>query len=130
MERIPLVVADDHVQVRAQVLNRLQREADLQVVGVAENSRAAVAVTLEHHPRLLLIDPMMSDGMGLDAIRHIRSQAPDTAIVVLTAFADTAQRIELLRLGVRHILNKGIESRKLVTLLKQAGGLDSPNGSG
>lgn len=128
MERIPIVLADDHPQVRAQILNRLQREADLNIVGVAESSRGAIACATAQHPRIMLIDPMMSDGLGLDAIRHIRTELPQIVIVVLTAFTDTAQKIELHKLGVQHILNKGIESYKLVRVLHDAGTIVSGNG--
>jgi DNA-binding NarL/FixJ family response regulator len=120
MERIPIVLADDHLQVRTQVLGRLEREADLTIVGLADSSATVVSCALATHPRIVLIDPMMGDGMGLDAIRRLRAELPDTAIVVLTAFTDTALKIELGKMGVRFILNKGIESYKLVQLLHEA----------
>lgn len=120
MERIPIVIADDHLQVRTQILARLEREADFAVVGLADNSAATVACANATHPRIVLIDPMMGDGMGLDAIRQVRNTVPDAAIVVLSAFTDTAQKIELEKLGVRSILNKGIESYRLVEELHHA----------
>lgn len=126
MKRIPIVIADDHLQVRTQILARLNREADFSVVGLTDNSAATVACATATHPQIVLIDPMMGDGMGLDAIRQLRAQVPDTTIVVLTAFTDTAQKIELGKLGVRFILNKGIESHQLVQQLHQAAG--STNG--
>jgi DNA-binding NarL/FixJ family response regulator len=120
MERIPIVIADDHLQVRTQILARLSREADLNIVGLADSSAATVACVNATQPQIVLIDPMMGDGMGLDAIRQVRAQVPDATIVVLTAFTDTAQKIELGKLGVRFIVNKGIESYQLVELLHQA----------
>ena len=120
MERIPIVIADDHLQVRTQILARLSREADFAVVGLADNSAATVACANATRPQILLIDPMMGDGLGLDAIRQVRSNVPEAAVVVLTAFTDTAQKIELEKLGVRSILNKGIESYRLVEALHQA----------
>lgn len=120
MERIPIVIADDHLQVRTQILARLSREADFTIVGLADNSAATLACANATHPQIILIDPMMGDGMGLDAIRQLRKQVPEATIVVLTAFTDTAQKIELEKLGVRFILNKGIESHKLVQKLYQA----------
>lgn len=121
VNRIPILIADDHAQVRAQVLARLEREADFEIVGLADTSRSAVERAVTIHPRIVLIDPMMGDGLGMQAIREIRAQEPNTVIVVLTAFTDTSQKIELTKLGVHYILNKGIESNKLVTLLHEAG---------
>ncbi|MDL1896622.1 response regulator transcription factor [Anaerolineae bacterium CFX7] len=120
MERIPIVIADDHLQVRTQIMARLSRETDFAIVGLADNSAATVACASATHPRIVLIDPMMGDGMGLDAIRQVRSNVPDAAIIVLTAFTDTAQKIELEKLGVRSILNKGIESHRLVEEIHRA----------
>jgi DNA-binding NarL/FixJ family response regulator len=120
MERISIVIADDHLQVRTQILARLNREADFAIVGLADNSAATVACATATRPHIVLIDPMMGDGMGLDAIRQLRAQVPETTIVVLAAFTDTAQKIELGKLGVRFILNKGIESYQLVEQLHQA----------
>lgn len=120
MERIPILIADDHLQVRTLVLARLARETDFAIVGLTDNSAATVACANATHPQILLIDPMMGDGMGLDAIRQVRANVPGTAVVVLTAFTDTAQKIELEKLGVRSILNKGIESYRLVEELHLA----------
>jgi DNA-binding NarL/FixJ family response regulator len=127
MESIPILVADEHLQVRSQIVARLTREADFNIVGVANDSSSAVRMANDTHPRIVLIDPMMRDGMGLDAIRHMRTELPDTVIVVLAAFTDTAQKIELGKLGVHYILNKGIESYKLVRVLHAAA--DPANGS-
>ena len=120
MERIPILIADEHLQVRTRVLERLEREADFDIVGVASDSSSAVRTANETHPRIVLIDPMMRDGLGLEAIRRLRTETPDAVIVVLSAFTDTAQKIELEKLGVRFILNKGIESYKLVETLQHA----------
>jgi DNA-binding NarL/FixJ family response regulator len=120
MEQIPILIADEHSQVRTQVLERLGRERDFKIVGVATDSSSVVRGAQVTQPRIVLIDPMMKDGLGLEAIRQLRATLPDVVVVVLCAVTDTAQRIELERLGVRFILNKGIESYKLVQLLHDA----------
>ncbi len=118
MEPIRILLADDHAGVRAQVRMRLGHEACFEIVGEAEDSAQAVACALSSRPHIVLIDPMMRDGLGLQATRQIASRLPDTAVVVLTAFVDTAQKIELQKAGTRYILNKGIESQQLMDLLR------------
>lgn len=120
MERIPILIADEHIQVRTQILARLNREPDFDIVALADNSTDAINLANETHPRLILMDPMMSDGLGLDAIRRLHIELPDSVVVILAAFVDTAQTIALKEMGVRFILNKGIESYKLVQVLHQA----------
>src|SRR5581483_11923463 len=120
MERIPILLADCHLNVRAHILARLEREPAFAIVGVTETSRDTIAGVEATHPSILLIDPSMRDGNGLDAIRAIRAASPDTTVVVLSAFTDTAQKIELEKMGVRSILNKGIESYQLINTLRAA----------
>jgi DNA-binding NarL/FixJ family response regulator len=121
MARIQILLADDHPRVRAQIHARLSHEPDLEIVAEAENSAEAVERSVSTRPNIVIIDPMMRDGLGLDATRQITSRLPETAVVVLTAFADTAQRIELRKAGTRYILNKGIESFRLVEILHELG---------
>jgi len=129
MKSIRILLADDHSSVRAQIRARLGHEPAFEIVGEAENSAQAVECALTLKPQVVLIDPMMRDGLGLDATRQIAARLPQTAIVVLTAFADTAQRIELRKAGTRHILDKGIESQHLLRILRELGQVDSPNES-
>jgi NarL family two-component system response regulator LiaR len=124
-ERIPILLADEHTNVRARIYERLMREPTLDVVALAETSREAVDAALACHPAVVLIDPIMRDGLGLDAIRQIFELLPTTAIVVLSAAVDTAQLIELRKLGVKNILNKGIESQKLIQVLSYVGRTNS-----
>jgi DNA-binding NarL/FixJ family response regulator len=124
MAPIQILLADDHPGVRAQIRARLSHEPGLVIIGEAENSAQAVECALAARPHVVLIDPMMRDGLGLEATRQIAARLPQTAVVVLTAFADTAQRIELRKAGTRHILNKGIESQRLVAILNELGKRD------
>lgn len=118
MERIPILLADCHLNVRAHILARLEREAVFDIVGVTETCRDTVACAKTTHPSIILIDPSMRDGSGLEAIRAICAASPKTSVVVLSAYTDTAQKIELQKLGVRSILNKGIESNRLIDTLR------------
>ncbi len=130
METIRILLADDHASVRAQIRARLGHEPRFEIVAEAEDSAQAVECALLLKPQIVLIDPMMRDGLGLEATRQIASRLPGTAVVVLTAFADTAQRIELRKAGTRYILNKGIESQRLVDILYEMGRIGSSDGLG
>ncbi|MGE5139081.1 MAG: response regulator transcription factor [Rudaea sp.] len=126
MDAIRILLADDHPAVRAQIRKRLAHEPDFAIVGEADCSASAVDCARELKPDIVLIDPMMQDGLGLNATRQIAALSQATAVVVLTAFSDTAQTIELRRAGTRHILNKGIESSRLVEVLRGIAGSRVP----
>lgn len=121
MNPIRVMIADDHPQVRLQVRARLSREPGLEIAGEAAGSEQAIQCALDSRPHVILIDPIMSDGRGLVALGSIVTQLPHAAVVVLTAFADTAFRSELRKLGVRHILDKGIASERLVEIIRAEG---------
>jgi DNA-binding NarL/FixJ family response regulator len=121
MDRIRILLSDGHLALRAQIFARLIRERDFEIVAVADNSRQTLEWALRTRPDIILVDPRRSDGMGLEALRHIRASLPNTEIVVLTAYCDTAQKIELNRIGVHHILHKGLQSSELVGLLRELG---------
>jgi len=121
MNPIRVMIADDHPQVRLQVRARLSREPGLEIAGEAAGSEQAIQCALDRRPDVILIDPIMSDGRGLVALDSIVTQLPQAAIVVLTAFADTAFRSALRKLGVRQILDKGIASEQLVEIIRAEG---------
>ncbi len=115
---VRILLADSHPQVRAQLANRLKREPDIEIVAQAANSGQTLRFALSSQPDVLLIDPVMRDGFGLANLRQIVSRLPSMAIVVLTAYVDTALKIELNRMGIDHILAKGLASEYLVNEIR------------
>ncbi len=125
MEKIRVLLADDHGQVRSLVRARLSREPDFEIVGEVDTSAQAIRCARTARPHIVLIDPWMRDGLALVAIKQMAAQSPESAIVVLTTFSDTLLKMGLRDVGVLHILDKGIESGRLVDILRQVGRADS-----
>ncbi|MEP7198619.1 MAG: response regulator transcription factor [Chloroflexota bacterium] len=121
MSPIRIVLADGHANVRALLRARLSREPDFEIVGEATHSAQAMRLARDAQPHVVVMDPIMRDGHGLAALYDIVKQSPQTAVVVLSAFSDTALRLELRRIGVRCILDKDIEPERLVTTIRALG---------
>jgi DNA-binding NarL/FixJ family response regulator len=119
-QRIRILLADDHTQVQKQLVARLKREPDFDLVGVALNSAETFQSVNSKKPDMLLMDPMMQDGLGLATLRQMCSQEPDIIVFVLTAFVDTALEIQLRDMGVRQVLVKGISFSRLLSVLRSA----------
>lgn len=115
---VRVLLADSHPQVRAELAKRLEREPDIEIIAQAANSGQTLRFALSSQPDVLLIDPVMRDGFGLANLRQIVSRLPSMAIVVLTAYVDTALKIELNRMGIDHILAKGLASENLVNEIR------------
>jgi DNA-binding NarL/FixJ family response regulator len=120
MPKIQIVLADDHHIVREQLDTRLRREPDFEVVGLASSSRETWEETQSKYPHILLIDPLMRDGLGLATLRQIRAHFPDLVIVILMAYIDTALNMMFQEMGIQYILTKGISSSELVGQLRVA----------
>ena len=118
--RIRILLADDHAQVREQLTARLNREPDLELVDVAADSLQALQMAQLHQPDLLVIDPMMRDGLGVATLRQLHAILPKMIMVVLTAVVDTTLKIRLKEMGMEHILSKGIPTSELLAELRSA----------
>src|SRR5687767_5202042 len=118
--KIRILLADDHHLVREQLAIRLRREADFEIAGIASSSRETLQETQATRPHILLMDPLMRDGLGFATLRQVHASFPDLVIVVLTAYVDTALNMRFQQMGIRHVLTKGVISSQLLTELRAA----------
>ena len=116
--KIRIILADDHRMVREQLAARLSRETDFEVVGVASNSQDVWQAAREKNPHILLMDPLMRDGLGMATLRQVRTAFPNVNIIILTAYVDTALKMQFQAMGIHSILTKGIASSKLLDELR------------
>ena len=106
-----VVVADDDVLLREGLASLLDRSG-LQVVGQAGDGTELLEVVRREHPDVAIVDirmPPTHSTEGLDAARQIRQEAPDTAILVLSAHVDVDHALELLSGG--HAIGYLLKSR-------------------
>jgi len=90
MKKITVVLADDHSVVREGLNALLQAESDIRVVGQAETGVQAVKLVEELHPDVVVMDVAMPLLNGVEATRQIRQTAPETRVLILSAFSNPA----------------------------------------
>jgi DNA-binding NarL/FixJ family response regulator len=98
-----VVLADDDVLLREGLASLLERSG-FQVVGQCETSPELIDLVRTHHPDLAIIDirmPPTHSTEGLDAAGVIRAEAPETAIIILSAHVELVQAMDLLASGQR-----------------------------
>ena len=88
---IRVFVADDHAIVRKGIAAVLEIVPDIEVVGEAENGRDAVRQVEALQPDVILMDLVMPEMDGIEAIRRIKERQPGARILVLTTFAGEDQ---------------------------------------
>src|SRR5437764_5441510 len=81
---ITVILADDHPNVRRNLRRLLECEEGMEVIGEAADISTVMRHVPAHLPYVLVLDLRLPNGSSIEAIRSLRSQVPDTEIVVLT----------------------------------------------
>jgi DNA-binding NarL/FixJ family response regulator len=106
VNRINILLVEDHMIVREGLRRLLESEVDLAVIGEASNGSEALALAIELSPDVVLMDIEMPRGNGLQAMRRILKFLPGTKIIVLTAHADEAHAQKAIHAGAAGFLPK------------------------
>ena len=117
---IRVLVADDQAIVRDGLVTLLGLLDDLEIVGEAADGEQAVRLALAMRPDVVLMDLRMPVLDGAAATARILQQLPDTAVVVLTTFADDASIAGALRAGARGYLTKDAGRAELAAAVRAA----------
>ena len=123
---IRVLIADDHGVVRAGLEKLLSGSDDVEVVGTAPDGRAAVALSLETRPDVVLMDLRMPEVDGIDATRQIMQKLPSTRVVVLTSFSDRERILAALDAGAVGYLLKDSEPEDIFRGVRAAARGESP----
>jgi EAL domain-containing protein (putative c-di-GMP-specific phosphodiesterase class I)/AmiR/NasT family two-component response regulator len=99
-------IADDDSEVRAALIDVVDMDTDLELVGAAGDADGAVVVAREHNPDVFLVDVRMPGG-GPRAAREIRMVSPHTRVVAFSAHEDRSTVLEMLRSGAVAYVTKG-----------------------
>lgn len=117
-EPLRILICEDETITAMQLRNALTLGGH-QIVGVTGMGTECVELALSLRPDLILMDLNMSDISGLEATESIMAQAP-TAIVMLTAYHDTASVTQALAAGVCAFLVKPLAGQQLLPTLRVA----------
>ncbi len=118
---VRVLVADDDPMIRLALSEVLAAEADLQVVAIAEDAVQAIALAEVHGPDVAVLDVRMPGGGGAHAAREIRARSPRTQLLAFSAYDDSGTVDELMRIGVREYLIKGVTNAEIVAAVRRAG---------
>jgi DNA-binding NarL/FixJ family response regulator len=120
MNRITVLLAEDHQIVREGFRSLLEHEPDIEVVGEAETGRQALQMTRKLRPAVVVMDIAMPLLNGLEATRQIRKDFPETKVLILSAHSDDAYVEQVTRLGASGFLLKQSSSQHLATAIREA----------
>jgi two-component system, NarL family, response regulator LiaR len=126
LQPIRILLADDHVMLRQGTAEMLRKEADIEIVGEADNGQQAIDLTLRLRPDIVVMDVRMPILSGIEATRRIRDTMPQVQVLVLTAYDDDQYIFSLLQAGASGYLLKTAPVKELVKAIRLVKSGESP----
>lgn len=122
MMDIRIVVVEDHALVREGTTELLEREPGCTVAGQAGSAEEALQLIRDLRPDIALVDVELPGMNGIALARAVAEQAPDTRVIILSAYDDYAYIIGALEAGVSGYLLKTATARELGNAVQTAVG--------
>ncbi len=114
MEKIKLLIADDHAIVRDGIVSLLQTEPSFVIAGVAATGQEVMELLQKKEIDVCLLDINMPELDGMQTARQIREKKPGIKIIMLTTYNDREIISELVHIGVAGYLLKNSDKQELV----------------
>ncbi|HXZ93312.1 MAG TPA: response regulator transcription factor [Burkholderiales bacterium] len=115
---IRVLLADDHVLVRAGIRSLLDAMAQVEVVGEAGSGEEALALAAQLRPDVVVMDIAMKGMNGLEATTRLRDQLPEVRVIVLSMYSSEEYVLQALRAGAAGYLVKDAATAELERTLR------------
>ncbi len=118
MEKIKLLIADDHALFREGIRALLLAVPDIVCVGEAATGEEVITQVTELQPDVVLMDINMPDLNGVEATRRILQSSPDIGIIMVTMLEDDASVFAAMRAGARGYVLKGSHHNEMLQAIR------------
>src|SRR5574337_813814 len=118
MDRITVLIADDHTLCREGIGTLLAQEEDIRVVGEAADAIQVVRQTEVLQPDILLLGVEMPTASEIEVLSHIREKSPKTKVLMVSGAPETQFIVEALELGARGCLSKSLARKDFVKTIR------------
>jgi DNA-binding NarL/FixJ family response regulator len=118
-KRARILLVDDHPLVRERLAEIINREADLIVIGEAEDRQAAIEAILAKPPDLAIIDLTLKNSDGLELIKDIRVRWPGIRMLVVSMHDESLYAERVIRAGAMGYITKQEATRKILVAIQR-----------
>lgn len=114
MDKIRIVLAEDHALVRSSLIESLSRFPDIEVIGEAPDGKQALDMVKSLQPDILVCDIRMPGSNGIEVSHKIKELSPRTRVLVLSAYDDEDYVVELFKTGISGYMLKTVDLKELI----------------
>lgn len=115
-----ILIADDHEALRQGVRAAIEQQSGWEVCGIATNGREAVELANELKPDVVVLDVVLPELNGLDALKRIKRSLPHTEAVIFTAHSEESSIQQAFAAGARSFISKSEPLASLIDALRSA----------
>ncbi|HMO57448.1 MAG TPA: response regulator transcription factor [Roseiflexaceae bacterium] len=120
MDRISVMLVDDHRVVRQGLRDFLELQDDIEVIGEAQSGEEGVKLARDLLPDVVLMDMVLPGIDGVEATRQIKASSPSSRVIVLTSFADDDKVFPAIKAGAISYLLKDVQPEDLARAIRAA----------
>jgi len=122
VEKIKLLIADDHPPFREGLSRLLEEEPDMEVVATSADGEEAVSLAKQLRPDVVIIDVAMPKLNGIEAAKQIKAACPETAILMVSAYGYESYLLASLQAGASGYMLKSSPLRELANAVRSVHG--------
>jgi len=116
-QEIKLLIVDDHPVFRGGLIDVMDTEPGISVVGEAADGEVAIEMAHEVNPEVILMDINLPTINGLQVTRKIKAQMPDVKVIMITGYDDAEQVFHAIRAGASAYCPKDITPEALISVI-------------
>jgi DNA-binding NarL/FixJ family response regulator len=120
VEKISIIIIDDHPVIRHGVTSVLKKQSDMTVVGESDTAASALPVIKKHKPDVAILDITMTGISGIDLIPHIKAHSEETAIVIYTMHHNHDNIYRAFKAGAKGYVLKTDAIKDLISAVREA----------
>lgn len=119
MDKIRVILVDDHEMVRLGLKSFLNMQKDIEVIGEASNGRQGIDLALELRPDVLVMDLVMPEMGGVEATLDILSKWTEAKVLVLTSYLDNEKIYPVIDAGAKGYMLKTSSAAEILNAIKK-----------
>lgn len=119
MDKIKVIIADDHALIREGLKKLLELEPTIEVVALAVDGKSAIEMVDRHEPDIVLLDINMPNMNGMECLKILKKDYKETKVIMLTIHEDAEYLIETVNMGAEGYVLKDADVSQLIDAINK-----------